>query len=219
MFVFSAFIVGFLGSFHCAGMCGPIAMALPVNRASFSAILTGRLLYNGGRILTYIFLGFLIGLVGHTIALSGFQKTLSIVSGILLLLFAILSLLFKRINSPDLFLIKYTNKIKQLFRTLFGRKSKFTLFLIGTVNGLLPCGFVYLALVAAAATGSFFNSMFYMLLFGLGTLPMMLSLSFAANFLNIRLQKYIRKGTPYIAAAIAILLIVRGVNMHTCCHR
>jgi sulfite exporter TauE/SafE len=219
MFLLSALLVGFLGSFHCAGMCGPIAMALPVRNNSTTSFIAGRLLYNTGRIFTYIWLGFSIGLIGHSIALAGFQKTLSIVSGILLLAFAILSLFFRRINSPDLILIKYTNKIKQLFKSLFGKKSMLTLFLIGTVNGLLPCGFVYLALIAAAATGSFFNSMFYMFLFGLGTLPMMLSISFAGNLLNFKFQKYIRRGTPYIAAAVAVLLIIRGVNMHTCCQR
>jgi len=219
MFLFSAFIVGFLGSFHCAGMCGPIALALPSTGNSKGGLLINRLLYNSGRIVTYASLGFVAGLAGHTIAMAGFQKALSISSGILIIAIAAGSLLFYRINIFNSLIVRYTSSIKKLFRKFFGQKSFNALFFIGAVNGLLPCGFVYLALVAAIATGDLLNSAAYMMLFGLGTLPMMLSISLAGNFFSGRFNNFIRKATPYIAIAVAILLIARGImiNNHTCC--
>src|SRR5688572_28103257 len=98
MFYVSAWVVGFLGSFHCAGMCGPIALALPVDRPSPAKMFFGRLLYNCGRIGTYAMLGLLAGGVGHSLALAGFQKALSISSGLLILLAAAVSLAYTRIN-------------------------------------------------------------------------------------------------------------------------
>src|SRR5690349_15121201 len=81
----SAFLLGLLGSFHCAGMCGPIALALPLDQSSRMKIVAGRMMYNGGRILTYMMLGVIAGLIGHGIAYAGFQKTLSISAGLLML--------------------------------------------------------------------------------------------------------------------------------------
>jgi sulfite exporter TauE/SafE len=221
MFLLSAFLVGFLGSFHCAGMCGPIALALPVSDTSKSGIVTGRLLYNGGRIFTYSILGALAGLIGHTIAMAGFQKMLSISSGVLIILIASGALFYSRIKFLNGIILRYTSVIKNEFRKLFGQRSWRTLFMIGIVNGLLPCGFVYLALAAAAASGNISGSVSYMCLFGLGTLPMMLFISLAGNFFGLRFNRMITKATPFIAMAVAALLIVRGINMteHSCCHR
>jgi sulfite exporter TauE/SafE len=218
MFLYSGFIVGFLGSFHCAGMCGPIALSLPINNESKTAAVFGKLIYNSGRILTYSLLGLLVGLAGHRIAMAGFQKSLSIGSGILIIGVAILS-----ITSPRLMLLngavsKYSQKIKSLFRNLFGKKTKTTLFLIGSVNGLLPCGFVYLSLAAAIAAGNYIHSMFYMMLFGLGTLPMMFSLSYAGNLFGLRFNRFFRKLNPYVALIVAALLIYRGMSMTACGH-
>jgi sulfite exporter TauE/SafE len=220
MFYLTAFIVGFLGSFHCIGMCGPIALALPVNQASPSAMFKGRLLYNFGRIITYSMLGIVFGYIGHTIALAGFQKSLSIVTGISVLIVVLLTLTWKKLSSFSFVIAGYTSKIKSIFRNLFGKKSMFTLFLIGVVNGLLPCGFVYLALAGAAASGNFLDGMSYMFLFGLGTLPVMFTLAIAGNLFGFRFQKQLKKATPFIAAALAVFLIMRGINMHdgSCCH-
>ncbi|MCX6291007.1 MAG: sulfite exporter TauE/SafE family protein [Bacteroidetes bacterium] len=220
MFTLTAFLVGFLGSFHCIGMCGPIAMALPLDKTSSSAMLTGRLLYNSGRIITYSILGLAFGMIGHTIAMAGFQKNLSIAAGILILVVAVISLAWTKINSFSFILAGYTTGLKNTFRKLFGQRSRTTLFLIGIVNGLLPCGFVYLALAGAAASGNFFDGMAYMLFFGFGTLPVMLSLSVAGNILGFRFRKYISKATPFVAAALAVFLIMRGINMQdgSCCH-
>jgi len=220
MFFISAFLVGFLGSFHCAGMCGPIALALPVSHSSKSGILFGRLLYNAGRITTYSLLGLVVGLIGHSIALAGFQKALSISSGIIIILVAAGSLVHTKINFLNKYVVRFTSAIKNRFKKYFARKSWTTLFMIGTVNGLLPCGFVYLALAAAIGAGNIFGSTTYMALFGLGTLPMMLFISLSGNFFGLKFNRFINKATPYVAMAVAALLIVRGINMtdHSCCH-
>ncbi|MBK6444530.1 MAG: sulfite exporter TauE/SafE family protein [Bacteroidetes bacterium] len=219
MWLFSAFLVGFLGSFHCVGMCGPIALALPLEKKSNWSFFSGRLLYNGGRVLTYSVLGLLVGIIGHTIAMAGFQKVLSIATGILILIIAMLPFLIKRVNYLNLFLVRYTSKIKGLFKVLFGLRSRKTLFLIGVVNGLLPCGFVYLALAGAATTGTMAEGMSYMLLFGLGTVPMMLTLTMAGNIFSLRTRMIIQKISPFIAVSVAILLIARGLTIdnHSCC--
>jgi sulfite exporter TauE/SafE len=217
MFYITALVVGFLGSFHCIGMCGPIALALPVNSSSNTSILAGRLLYNSGRIIMYSLLGLLFGMLGHTFAMAGFQKNVSIAAGVIILIVAGVSFFWKKLNSFSFILAGYTSKLKSIFRKLFGKRTMTTLFLIGLVNGLLPCGFVYLALAGAAAAGNFFDGMSYMLFFGAGTLPVMLSLSLAGNFVGFRFQKYLKKATPFVAAALAIFLIMRGVNMHEGC--
>jgi sulfite exporter TauE/SafE len=221
MFLVSAFLIGLFGSFHCIGMCGPIALALRVQSKSTVNIITGRLLYNAGRILTYSVLGLIIGFIGHTLAISGLQKSLSIISGTIILLIVALSFSQNKFSKVNFIVLHLTSKVKQAFKNLFGKKSKLTLFLIGTVNGLLPCGFVYLALVAAASTGNFLSGMSYMSMFGLGTLPMMFSLSLVRKIFNPNLQPLIRKASLVLATALAVFLIYRGIMIQpgNCCHR
>ncbi len=218
--IYSAFFVGFLGSFHCAGMCGPIALALPLQKSSKTDIVVGRLLYNSGRVITYAFLGMLVGFLGHTISLAGYQGPLSVISGILILLAVLLPFVFRRFDGLTRFSNLYSAKLKTAFRSLFGQKSKLTLLSIGLVNGFLPCGFVYLALAAAVAGGTVGTSMMYMALFGLGTIPMMLALSLVGKFGSSGMSRFIYKASPYIAVSVAILLIIRGIMIgpHTCCH-
>jgi sulfite exporter TauE/SafE len=221
MVLYSAFLFGLLGSFHCAGMCGPIALALPVNHRSGIFTLLHLFTYNAGRIFTYAMLGLFVGLIGHRLSMAGFQKSLSISSGLLIVTIALISFFRPRWIFSHSFFAAFTMKIKSLFRNLFGKKSALTLFSIGLVNGLLPCGFVYLALAAALSTGDVFDSSGYMALFGLGTLPMMLAFSYAGNFFGFRFNSIVRKAAPYLAMVVGILLIYRGIGMTggDCCHR
>ncbi len=220
MFLLSALIVGFLGSFHCVGMCGPIALALPTNDRSRMGFIYGRFLYNLGRITTYSILGLIVGLAGHSIALAGFQKTVSIASGVIILGVVLLPLISSKLKINGLFIYQLTSKIKILFKKLFTLKSKYTLYWIGGVNGLLPCGFVYLALMYSFNGTSKWDGMFYMFSFGLGTLPMMFGLSMTGKVFNGRFHPYIRKATPYIAVIMAAFLIGRGllIQNQSCCH-
>ncbi len=220
IWVYSAFLVGFLGSFHCAGMCGPIALALPTQNESRIDIIIGRLLYNGGRVLTYSLLGLLVGLLGHTISLAGYQGPLSVISGILILLAVFLPFVFKRFDALSKISSLYSSKLKRIFRSLFGQRSRITLLSIGVVNGFLPCGFVYLALAAAIAMGTVTESVFYMVFFGIGTIPMMLTLSLLGRFAGPGFSQFIYKANPFIAVSVAVLLILRGfmIGPQVCCH-
>jgi uncharacterized protein len=205
----SALVMGFLGSFHCIGMCGPIALALPVSNKGTGSLIKGRLLYNLGRIFTYSLLGIIAGLLGHTFSFIGWQSNLSIISGISIILFVLFSnnRLEKFLNSKLVFI---TFRLKKYFGVLLKRHSYSSLFTIGLLNGILPCGFVYLALAGAAASETAINGMIYMALFGAGTLPMMITLSLSNSLLSVKARKGINKLSPVIAIGLALLLIHRG---------
>jgi sulfite exporter TauE/SafE len=215
----SALTVGFLGSFHCVAMCGPIALVLPRKNGSKATIFSGRIFYNLGRIVTYMILGLIIGLIGFSFAIKGFQNELSIIAGISIILFVLFAKGNKHSANITGFIGKFTFNLKQQFKKLFGNGSRMSLFLIGLLNGLLPCGFVYLALAGALATGSYAGGMMYMGLFGLGTFPAMLAVSIAGHFIGTGFQKYMRKASPIIAIILALFLIQRGSDAKTksCC--
>ncbi len=231
----AALSLGFLGSFHCVGMCGPIALALPLNKSSKSARLAGGLIYNLGRIITYSLLGGLFGLLGKSFVIAGYQQSLSITLGILILIMVFLpesAMNRFRISAEIYSLI---GKLKSKFTALFQKKNYSALFFIGLLNGLLPCGLVYLGIVGAIATGEVLNGALFMALFGLGTAPAMLSLSLISNSISLNLRNKIRKAVPVFVVTMALLLIVRGLNLgipylspqmsktdctqHSCCHK
>lgn len=211
--LWTALVMGLLGGFHCIGMCGPIALALPKSEGSSTSYTTGRILYNMGRVVTYALLGAAVGLFGLSLNLAGWQQGLSILSGILILLlqFAPGNLSGKLSLSLRLPLI--IGRIKKLFSKLIHRKGGFSLFLIGLLNGILPCGLVYLALAGAIGTGSVSGAASYMILFGLGTIPLMLILSLTGRMISSKLKNKIEKLVPYIVAIIALLFILRGLSL------
>src|SRR4051812_29479834 len=185
--LFAALTLGFLGSFHCVAMCGPIALALPLDRSSMFSKSIGALLYNAGRLITYIILGSIFGLLGQSIVIAGYQQALSITLGVLILLGLLLpASTTNKINFmsvPALFI----GRLKQKLRALFSTNSYSSLFLIGTLNGLLPCGLVYLGIAGAIASGNALQGGMFMLAFGLGTLPAMLLLALAGQSISIDL--------------------------------
>ena len=207
----SALSLGFLGSFHCVGMCGPIALALPTPNKGNGSLLLGRFLYNLGRIITYSLLGFIAGLIGNTISFIGLQNNLSIVIGILIIIFVLFShdSLGKFFNAR---LVKFSLIIKRQFRKLFKRHSYSSLFLIGLTNGFLPCGFVYLAIAGAIVTAKPLNAALYMALFGAGTFPFMFILSFTGSFISNNARTWVNRLSPIIAISLALLLIQRGTS-------
>lgn len=214
MLFYTAFLMGLLGSLHCVGMCGPIALALPQCQASHGALLLSRLLYNLGRIATYTVLGLVVGLLGKGLVLAGLQQGVSIGLGLLILLamFAPRALTYRleRIG-PMSRLLAF---LKRSFGALFRGRGRLTFVWIGLLNGLLPCGLVYLALAGAIATGEIAGGMLYMALFGLGTLPMLLGLSFLGNFIRPSLRAWLyRRLVPVFTFSLACLFILRGLNL------
>ena len=91
----SGLALGFLGSLHCIGMCGPIALALPSQSKSKLSFYSGRLLYNLGRVITYSIMGLIIGLIGQKINLAGYQQIISVILGIAILIAVLLPSRFK----------------------------------------------------------------------------------------------------------------------------
>lgn len=219
----TVFVLGLFGSLHCAGMCGPLALALPGNARAPSRFLAGRCAYNFGRLITYAGLGVVFGLWGRLILLAGFQRTVSILLGVLLIagLFASRRLALWR---PMTLLVE---KIKAPMSHLLLRGTVRSQLLLGLLNGLLPCGLVYVACAGAAATGGIARGAFYMAAFGAGTLPMMLAISLSGNLVPFAWRLKLRKAVPVSVFLLGALLILRGLalgipylspNLAACCH-
>ena len=206
MFFITAFLTGLLGSFHCVGMCGPIALALPTIGNSIQEKIFSRLLYNLGRLLTYSILGLLFGVFGLSLKLAGLQQSISIGAGVLII---ITVLLRGKISSKYSFNFFSGNTIGKLFQ----QKTHFSIFGVGVLNGLLPCGFVYIALIASVAVQDAMQGALFMFFFGMGTLPMMFSVSMIGQFLSVKVRSRINKFTPVFAILIACIFILRGMNL------
>lgn len=211
---YTAFLIGLFGSFHCVGMCGPIAMALPVRQGNIYSLLINRMLYNLGRAITYSLIGIVFGLIGEGFSLAGSQRFVSIGAGVLILLMVLLP---PRITQK-FYLLKpaydFTNFLKKKFGPLFRSKSQFATFFIGILNGFLPCGLVYIALAGAVASGSAINGMLYMFMFGLGTIPMLFAISVAGNFISINLRRKVNRVViPVFMVVLGTLFILRGMNL------
>lgn len=204
--------MGLLGSFHCVGMCGPLALSLPINSDSFWSKFSGALLYNAGRIVTYSLFGLVFGAIGKSVALFGYQQWLSVILGVLIIVFVILP---KRVSSfsGNNYVMQFFEKIRAALGQLFFKKNNASLFSIGLLNGLLPCGLVYMAAAGAVATGDIANSVIFMAFFGLGTLPVMWSVAFFGNYVSIGIRQKIRKAYPYMMMLMACLLILRGMGL------
>ena len=213
MELWTAFVIGLLGSFHCIGMCGPIVLALPPGEHGNVAFILGRLLYNAGRVLTYAILGAVFGLLGTGISVAGLQQWASISLGVVILLAVLLPSKSKQVFIDKLQFSLLTSRLKIYFGKLFKKSSQGSLFLIGIVNGFLPCGFVYIGIAGAIATGSLLNGILYMALFGAGTIPIMFGVSLAGNFISLKLRQNISRFIPVLASILAIIFILRGLNL------
>jgi len=205
--LWSAFLMGFLGSFHCIGMCGPIVLALPSKGVQY------KLLYNIGRTVTYVLLGLAVGAVGQGAAFAGLQQSLSVGVGAVMLIIVLFTK-YKQFDLPTNGALNtiYTG-VKTKLSPLFKRRSFFAPLFIGVLNGILPCGLVYAALFTALSMGSLVGGANYMLFFGLGTIPMMLGLGVFSGFITPSLRTRLNKAVPYFLAMVAILLILRGLNL------
>ncbi len=213
MEVLSGLALGFLGSLHCIGMCGPIALALPSRTKSKFDFYCGRILYNLGRVFAYSILGLLLGLMGQRINLAGYQQTLSIILGIIILITVLNPVRFKHFFSSLSFVKAATIFLQLSIGSLFRKSNQSSLFLIGVLNGFLPCGFVYIALAGAIAFGKVEGSILFMTLFGIGTSPAMFSASIVTSLFSQKVRKKIIQSVPVFAFVLAIIFILRGLNL------
>ncbi|WP_242135338.1 sulfite exporter TauE/SafE family protein [Aestuariivivens marinum] len=209
----SAFILGLLGSFHCVGMCGPIAFMLPVNRTNNYTKLSQIFVYHIGRLLAYSIIGLAFGLVGKSLYLFGFQQQLSIIIGVLMIGLALIpqKLLNRFTISKPIY--KVIAKVKFTLGQALKRKTADTFLTIGFLNGFLPCGLVYMAVFAAIASGNALTGSLYMTVFGLGTLPLMTTAIYFSQFLKDSIRQKIQKVIPIFIIVFGLLFILRGLGL------
>lgn len=224
MELWTAFLLGLVGSAHCAGMCGPLALALPATGNTRGTFLAGRVLYNAGRLVTYAALGAAFGLLGQTFALAGFQRWISLAAGL-----AILAGLFASSRfAVGLPAVSAVGWLKASFGKLLQQRSLASVFLIGLLNGFLPCGLVYAAAAGATATGHSLDGTLAMLTFGLGTVPMMLGFSLLGPRLHTAFRFRLQRLVSASLVIVGTLLLLRGLALGipylspapgcACCH-
>ena len=209
----SAFVFGLLGSLHCVGMCGPIAFMLPVDRSNSFKKVSQIAIYHFGRLLAYSIIGLIFGIVGKSFYIFGIQQQLSIIIGALMIIVVLLPhhIIGKYNLSKPLY--KVISKVKSSLGKALKKKTADTFLTIGFLNGFLPCGLVYMAVFGAIASGSLLQGSLYMLLFGLGTIPLMTMAIYLGKFLNSTIKQRIQKAIPIFVIIIGVLFILRGLGL------
>ncbi len=211
--LWSALILGLLGSFHCIGMCGPIAFMLPVDRSNSTKKIIQISIYHFGRLLAYSLIGLIFGLVGKSLYIFGLQQQLSIVIGVIMIVVVLIPVqTFNKYNfSKPVY--KIISKVKSALGKALKKKTADTFLTIGFLNGFLPCGLVYVAVFASITTANAFQGSLYMALFGLGTIPLMTSAIYLGKFLNATIKQRIQKAIPVFVVVIGLLFIIRGLGL------
>jgi sulfite exporter TauE/SafE len=205
-----AFFIGLFGSVHCIGMCGPLAFAVPVTQKNWWWIIGDKVLYNFGRVLSYSFLGFLIGFLGRQLWILGLQQGLSLLSGGLIIM-AGLSRMLKIHLFRSRFSAALLSPINRLLS--YALKHHAGHLSIGILNGFLPCGFVYLALLGAVNTSSPSTAAAYMFWFGAGTFPLMLIATVGAGYIGPIFRRRINRMMPYFMVCLGFWFILRGMSL------
>lgn len=208
----SALGLGFAGSLHCAGMCGPIALAIPVGRGGLLHQTMAYSTYHFGRITGYGMLGFLFGTLGYGFSTAGFQQAISILAGIVMLIFLWLPSLVSRLSGGS-FIRRFQAKITGAMAARLKSRRFEALLGLGFFNAFLPCGLVYLALAGAIASYNPWEGTVFMMLFGIGTAPALLLIAFSGRKLNNAFRKRFKKFATISATCIALLFIIRGLGI------
>jgi sulfite exporter TauE/SafE len=211
--LYSAFLLGLISSLHCIGMCGPIAMMLPLERNNPAKKTIQLFIYHFGRITAYGTLGLVFGIMGSGLHLAGLQQEISIISGIIMITIVMVpEKVFARYNfSKPAY--RLMSKVKSGLGAQFRQKNNKALFMAGLLNGLLPCGLVYAALFGAIAMQSEIKGVLYMVLYGTGTIPLMSAVVYGAGFISNPLRRKFAAIVPYAAVFVGMLFIVRGLGL------
>lgn len=208
-----ALLLGLAGSLHCVGMCGPLLLALPLDAAGKRQVLRQMLVYHTGRILTYAALGVLFGLLGKGLAVAGLQKILSISAGVFMLGMALMAWRFERMVTALPGFGAFTQGVKSRMGALLRSNPNGSTFSLGLLNGLLPCGMVYAALAGAIATAGIPEGALFMATFGLGTLPLLLTVSVLGRSFSMAVRQHIRLAQPILLGLVGLLLLQRGLHL------
>ncbi len=212
MNLLAAFALGLLGSIHCVGMCGPLVLAIPTNATSRWKFILERVIFNFGKAITYGIMGAGLGLAGRGF-LMNFQQDVSIILGAIILLTIAIPIGFKaklEKFSPLNYLYSF---VKVKFSILIHKRGKIALFSLGVLNGFLPCGLVYTALIGATAVADVRQSAMFMIVFGLGTSPALIAVAIAGKLISMKYRSLLTRAIPIMSIALAIILILRGMNL------
>ena len=211
--LFTAIILGLVSSFHCIGMCGPIAMMLPVDHQNPMKKAFQISLYHVGRLLAYGTLGLLFGFLGKGLFLAGMQQQLSIIVGLMMIVFILTpEKLFAKYNfSKPIY--KIISQVKSSLGKQFKSKTPDAFLTIGLLNGFLPCGMVYAALFGAIAMQNEWLGVSYMLLYGFGTIPLMTIAVYASQWVSMPFRQKIQKTIPVLVILMGTLFIFRGLGL------
>lgn len=212
MIYLTAVILGFFGNFHCLGMCGPIALSLPIGKLSPWRKLIAVLAYNLGRIVTYGVFGTIIGLFGAGLNFVSTLQMMSILAGILLVLIGLIRV-FRKTNIKVFPKLKLIDLLKKQLGNQLHKRSLDSFLLLGFFNGMLPCGLVYAAAISSIVVGSVQGSALYMMLFGVGTFPVMILLPYIGQFITLKFRNIIKQVVPFVLIIFGVLFILRGSNL------
>lgn len=212
MEIWLAISIGLLGSLHCVGMCGPIALALPLDRSNRWRIFSGNFIYSFGRVSAYFSMGLLFGWLGSGLELMGLQQYLSILIGILIILGVITHSNYFKIPLPH-FYTSFVHSIQQQLAKAFKRRSHWNLLGIGFINGFLPCGLVYMAIAGAINSSTALSGGVFMAAFGMGTLPLMWLVGVFGGNLSSVFKLKARRLVPIFLLLLGMLFILRGANL------
>ena len=171
------------------------------------------MIYNFGRMSTYAVFGAVVGGLGHGIAVAGYQNSLSIILGVLILSGLIFPKVFSAQGKIGRRVYPFFSGVQKNLSKLLKHDAGSSLFTVGLLNGILPCGLVYMGLAGATATGTAFEGALFMMAFGAGTVPVMLSLPLAGSIITIDARNKIRKTVPFVIGLTAVLLIFRGLEL------
>lgn len=213
MLFFSGFLLGLMGSVHCLGMCGPIALALPVGRLNTSGKIVAALAHQAGRIFTYGLLGLIFGVVGKGFAMAGFQQWVSIVMGSLMVALALWPALHGKTYNAFAPLTRLSAFLKKPMGHFIRQKSAPGFLVLGLLNGLLPCGLVYVALAGSLAAGSPEGGAAFMMSFGLGTAPALFITVLASGFFTAGFRLRLQKMIPAALVVVGLLFVLRGLGL------
>lgn len=211
--ILPALTLGLAGSLHCLGMCGPIAFVLPVarDRPLYQGIQVAA--YHIGRLISYAAIGLVFGLFGRSLVLFGWQQNMSIGIGLLMILIVIgIYFPFKKWSLTP-WLYGNIGNLKSKFGYFLKRRDPYSFLAMGLLNGFLPCGLVYMAVLGAMLTGDAFSGAAFMALFGLGTVPMMTFAVFSAGKLKGKFSIGLQRMLPILLLLFGILMVVRGLGL------
>jgi sulfite exporter TauE/SafE len=208
--ILAAFILGFTGSLHCIGMCGPIAVMVSGN--GNRSLLLNRLLYNTGRIATYVLMGVVVGMLGKIVQWGGVQGKVSIGVGLLIILVVLIPKI-QSIFIPSL--SKFVVRLKALFGRHIRSQSPQSAVYTGLLNGFLPCGLVYAGLAIALVQANGWGSALVMAVFGLGTVPALLASAYSWQAIRQRIPWSFQKIQTVMLVIVAAVMVWRGINAET----